>query len=291
MGKDRSTNYFTDSILISFVLAGCSGKQETTLAGKDNPASATRPASASRFIVAGSGTNLPITEKLADAYRKKTGSNIEIPKSIGSDGAVRAVQDGSISLGLLSRPLTEAEQATGLKTIQYARVGIVFAVHPSVSETNITDDDILRIHRAEKTTWPDNGKIRVLIRNIHDSSNQILFAMIPGFRQVIEESLAAKRWPIMYHDVEMSDALRTKVGSFGHTDTTSVKIFGGIKPLSLNGIVSSPENIQTGRYPWVKELSFLYKGKLAGQAEKFVEFVHSPEGCSIIEAYGGVAIK
>ena len=278
-------------ILISFVLTGCFGMQETAPAGKDNPNPATRPASASRFIVAGSGTNLPITEKLADAYRKKTGSNIEVPKSIGSDGAIRAVQDGSISLGLLSRPLTEAEQATGLNTIQYARVGIVFAVHPSVSETNITDDDILRIHRAEKTTWPDNGKIRVLIRNIHDSSNQILFAMIPGFRQVIEESLAAKRWPIMYHDVEMSDALRTKVGSFGHTDTTSVKIFGGIKPLSLNGIVSSPENIQTGRYPWVKELSFLYKGKLAGQAEKFVEFVHSPEGCSIIEAYGGVAIK
>ena len=278
-------------VVITLATFGCAAKQDRAPAKQEKTDAAVAAKFANRFIVAGSGTNLPVTEQLAAAYRKQTGSKIEVPKSIGSDGAIKAVRDGTISLGLVSRPLTESEQASGLKTIRYARVGIVFAVHPSVREDNVTFEDILQMHRAQKTAWADDSRIKVLIRNVHDSSNQILFSMIPGFQQVIEESLAEKRWPIMYHDVEMSDALRTKAGSFGHTDTTSIVVFGGIKALSLNGIAPTPENLRSGRYPWVKELSFLYKGELSDPAKKFVEYVLSSEGRTIIEANGGVGIR
>lgn len=278
-------------VVLALVTCGCTNNQESVAVNQGKPDASPAAKFANRFIVAGSGTNLPITEQLAVAYRKKTGSKIEVPKSIGSDGAVKAVQDGTISLGLVSRPLTNAEQAAGLKTIQYARVGIVFAVHPSVREDNVTFEEILQMHRAQKSVWADGTRIKVLIRNVHDSSNQILFSMIPGFRRVIEESLAENRWPIMYHDVEMSDSLRAKAGTFGHTDTTSIKIFGGIKALSLNGIEPTPENVRSGRYPWVKELSFLYKGELSDQAKRFVEYVLSSEGRTIVEANGGVGTR
>ena len=278
-------------VVLALATSGCADKQVQVPAKHEKTDAAVAAKFTNRFIVAGSGTNIPITEKLAAAYRTKTGNKIEVPKSIGSDGAVKAVQDGTISLGLVSRPLTETEQAAGLKTIRYARVGIVFAVHPSVREDNVTFEDILRMHRAQKTVWADGTRIKVLIRNVHDSSNQILFSMIPGFQRVIEESLAENRWPIMYHDVEMSDMLRAKAGSFGHTDTTSIKIFGGIKALSTNGIEPTPENLRSGRYPWIKELSFLYKGELPDQAKRFVEYVLSPEGSMIIEANGGVGTR
>ena len=277
--------------VLALATSGCTEKQEFAPAKQDKTKSSATAKFANRFIVAGSGTNLPIIEQLAAAYRTKTGSKIEVPKSIGSDGAVKAVQDGTISLGLVSRPLTDAERAAGLKTIRYARVGIVFAVHPSVREDNVTFEEILQMHRAQKTAWADGTRIKVLIRNVHDSSNQILFSMIPGFKRVTEDSLAENRWPIMYHDVEMSDTLRTKAGSFGHTDTTSIKVFGGIKALSLNGIEPTPENVRSGRYPWVKELSFLYKGELSDQAKRFVEYVLSSEGRTIVEANGGVGTR
>ena len=241
-------------------------------------------------MLAGSGTNLPITEKLAAAYKQKTGVPVEVAKSIGSDGAVKAVGDGSLALGLLSRPLTEAERNAGLRSLPYAKVGIVFAVHPAVPENNVTYDDILAIHRGEKTVWADNSRILVLIRGMHDSSNQILFTQIPGFDKIIQESIGQKRWQVMYHDIDMATMLRTKPGSFGHTDTTEIKVRGGIKALAVNQVEPTADNMRNGSYPLVKELAFVYKGELSPQAKAFVEYVRSAAGETIIRDNGGAPI-
>lgn len=243
--------------------------------------------SSGRFVVAGSGTNLPITEKIAAAYNKKNNSSIEVPKSIGSDGAIKAVQTGTLDLGLISRDLTAAEKSAGLKEIPYARVGIVFATHPSTPDTDVSKEDIVKIHQGIKTTWSNGNKIVVLIRGKHDSSNLILFHLIPGFEQAIDESLQEKRWQVMYHDVDMSTALRNKPGVLGHTDTTDIKINPGIKALTLNGVAATPENIQNGSYPFSKQLSFVYKDSLSERAKAFVAFATSEEGRSIIAGNGG----
>src|ERR1700704_6586574 len=63
------------------------------------------------LIFAGSGTNLPITRLLVEAFRQHHPENsIEVPASLGSTGGIRAVADGVIALGLISRPLKSQEQ-------------------------------------------------------------------------------------------------------------------------------------------------------------------------------------
>ena len=277
--------------LLCFAITGCGSDKAPDKTLSDKLPAQTKAADTNRFIVAGSGTNLPITEKLAEAYKKKSGISVEISKSIGSDGAVKAVRDGTLQLGLLSRPLTEAEQAAGLKALPYALVGVVWAVHPAVPENNVTDEDILLIHQGEKTVWADGKPILVLIRGMHDSSNQVLFSVIPDFAKEIESSIAQKRWLVMYHDIDMANALRTKAGSFGHTNTTEIKVRGGIKALSFNGVEPTMENMVSGKYPWVKKLSFVYQGELSQTAQDFIAYVTSPDGGNIIRDNGGAAIK
>ena len=275
---------------ILIMAAGCSNQASQPTPGPvKNPPPAV--IASNRFIIAGSGTNLPITNKLAAAYNKKNNSSIEIPKSIGSDGAIKAVQTGTLDLGLISRDLTAAEKATGLKEIPYARVGIVFATHPSTPDTDVSKEDIVKIHQGVKTTWSNGNKIVVLIRGRHDSSNLILFPLIPGLAEAIDESLHEKRWQVMYHDVDMSDALRNKAGAFGHTDTTDIKLKPGIKALSVNGVAATPENIQSGTYPYSKELSFVYKEPLSERAKAFVIFATSDEGLGIITGNGGTPYR
>ena len=278
------------ALLLGMLVVGCGSTQPPQPAGNEKGAVKVESTISHRFILAGSGTNLPITEKLAEAYKKKTGAPVEVAKSIGSDGAVKAVSDGTLALGLLSRPLTETEKSAGLRTVPYAKVGIVFAVHPAVPENNINFEDILAIHRGEKTLWADNKRILVLIRGMHDSSNQILFAHIPGFDKIIQESIEQKRWLVMYHDIDMATALRTKEGSFGHTDTTEIKVRGGIKALAVNNVAPTPENMKSGKYPLVKELSFVYKGELPPQYKAFIEFVRSADGEAVIRDNGGAAM-
>ena len=216
---------------------------------------------------------------------------MEVPKSIGSDGAIKAVTDGTIQLGLVSRPLKDEEKAKGLRLIPYAAIGIAFAVHPQVPETDLSFADILAIHRGEKTAWSDGKRILVLIRGMHDSSNLIWFSAIPGFEKVIQDALAAKRWQVMYHDIDMANSLRTKEGSFGHTDMTEIVINGGIKALSINGIAPTADNIKNGKYPWVKDLYFVYKGDLSEASREFVDFVRSPAGLAVIRQNGGAEPK
>ena len=278
------------ALLLGLAAVGCGSAKAPPPAASEKAAVKAESPASQRFLLAGSGTNLPITEKLAAAYKQKTGVPVEVAKSIGSDGAVKAVGDGSLALGLLSRPLTETEKSAGLRTLPYAKVGIVFAVHPSVPESNVTFEDILAIHRGEKTLWADGKRILVLIRGMHDSSNQILFTHIPGFAEVIQDSIEKKRWLVMYHDIDMANALRTKEGSFGHTDTTELKVRGGIKALAVNNVAPTAENMKSGRYPLVKELSFVYKGELPPQYKSFVDFVRSADGEAIIRDNGGAAM-
>ena len=277
------------ALLLGMAVVGCGSAKPPQPAVNEKSTVKMENQISPRFLLAGSGTNLPITEKLAEAFKKKTGTPIEVAKSIGSDGAVKAVSDGTLALGLLSRPLTEIEKNAGLRTVPYAKVGIVFAVHPAVPENNVTFEDILAIHRGEKTLWADNKRILVLIRGMHDSSNQILFGHIPGFAKVIQDSIAQKRWLVMYHDIDMATGLRTKEGSFGHTDTTEIKVRGGIKALSVNGIEPTADNMRNGKYPLVKELAFVYKGDLSPQSKAFIDFVRSAEGETIIRENGGAA--
>lgn len=283
-------NALLAAILSFLLVAGCSGPGSAPAPAK--PAADAKPAPSGRFIVAGSGTNLPITGKLADAYNKKTGAAaVEIPKSIGTDGAVKAVQAGTLELGLVSRPLTAAEKASGLIEIPYARVAIIFAAHPGVSDNDVTPDDIVRIHRGEKTAWRDGRPIVVLIRGMHDSSNLTLFQLIPGYADAIKESIDQKRWQVMYHDIDMAEGLRAKQGAFGHTDSTEIKINAGIKPLSVGGVAPTDDNIRSGRYPYVKPLSFIYKGALTERAKALLAFVASREGHAIITDNGGTPLQ
>ncbi len=55
-------------------LVGCSGSQTKPIQSHN----AVKPFDPNRFIVAGSGTNLPVTVKLAEAYTKKYGRSVEI---------------------------------------------------------------------------------------------------------------------------------------------------------------------------------------------------------------------
>jgi phosphate transport system substrate-binding protein len=283
-------NALLAAALSLILLAGCSGAVKTPAPAK--PGVDAKPAASGRFIVAGSGTNLPITGKLADAYNKKMGAAaVEVPKSIGTDGAVKAVQAGTLELGLVSRPLTAAEKASGLVEIPYARVAIVFAAHPGVPDNDVTTDDIVNIHRGAKTTWRDGRPIVVLIRGMHDSSNLTLYGLIPGYADAIKDSVENKRWQIMYHDIDMAKALRTKQGAFGHTDSTEIKINAGIKPLTIGGVAPTDDNIRSGRYPYVKPLSFIYKGALTERAKAFIAFVASREGQAIITDNGGTPLQ
>lgn len=244
------------------------------------------------LIIAGSGSNLPITGRLAEYYSQKYGEKLELPNSIGSSGAIKAVMEGAIDLGLISRPVKDEEKSEGLKQIPYARIGVVIGVNPDVPDNNISYQDLTEIYQGKKTQWRNGRMIIVLMREPGDSTNLLLEEKVPGFREALRDSFKERRWQIFYTDVEVAQAIERTHSSIGFTDTGMLAVFKpDIKPLNVNGVAPTMENVKNGRYGLSKDLYFVYKEPLSTRAKKFLDFVFSEEGRRIIEMNGGIPVR
>lgn len=246
-------------------------------------------APAAPLVLAGSGTNLPIIRVLAKEFRKRHPEiAIEVPASIGSTGGIRAAADGAIDLGLISRPLKEKEKGLGLEVRNYARTPLIIGVHPSVPDDNITFAEILDIYRGKKRTWKDGREIIVLTREPGDSSIEVLVKGIAGFREVYDESLRGKRWTVLLTDLEMDETLAKTPSAIGLSDLGAITVERHrIKPLKVNGVAATLDNLRKGAYPLCKTLSFVYrKAALKAGAREFLAFIGSGEGRKILADNG-----
>lgn len=241
------------------------------------------------LVVAGSGTALPSVRPLAEAFRRlHPNITIDIPPSLGSAGGIRAAANGAVAVGLASRPLKDSEKAWGLTVLPYARTIVVIAAHPTVADGGITLEELVQIYRGTKTRWSDGREIIVLTREPGNSSLGVLEEEVPGFKEAYFASQRARRWAIMYTYEEMIRVLGRTPYAIGLADMGAITTQRlTIKPLKVNGVLPTPENVLSGRYPLVKTMAFVFlKDKLSAEAKAFVDFVRSREGERILRANG-----
>ena len=248
-------------------------------------------AAAEPIVLAGSGSNIPAVRLLTKAFNQRhPGIHLEGPTNIGSDGAIRAVTDGAVSIGLISRPLLGSEKDLGLAVTQYARTAVVIGVNPSVKDNGITFNELNRIYRGEKTTWKNGNKIIVLNREPGESSIYVLEENVPGFREVYADSIKNNRWSIILKDEGMNQKIQALPDSIGFSDMGAIvsqKL--NIKILKLNGIYPSSKTVQSGAYPLYKTLSFVYRpDKLTPDMKAYMSYVCSAEGKDILVINGYV---
>ncbi len=157
----------------AFVLLGATrGPRPPFLDGPLPAATLATPVAASTALtLAGSGSNLPLTRALVEAFRKHhPDTKIFVHASIGSGGGVRAVRDGAVDIGLVSRGLTEEEGRLGLVVTPHVRVAVVVATHPSVADRCVASAELAAILSGARSSWSDGSRRVVLLRERGDSS-------------------------------------------------------------------------------------------------------------------------
>jgi len=221
-----------------------------------------------------------------------TGKQLILPGSIGTSGAIKAVLDGAIELGLASRPLNAGEISQGLKELPYARIGIVIAVNQNVPEDNISHQDLVDIFSGVKSTWQNGAMIVVESREEGDSSNRVLAQEIPGFGEALTNAFKNKRWQINYSDTDEVQAIIDTSYAIGLSDTGALAVTKPmLKPLKIDGIAPTIANVENGRYRYYKVLTFIYKEPLEKESRQFIEFVFSDPGQKIIRENGGIPLS
>jgi phosphate transport system substrate-binding protein len=255
------------------------------------PAALSAPDLQAPLVVMGTGAMTPLARRLAEASLADGGANVVVEDSVGSGGGIRAVADGAIDIGLLSRPLGPREQGLGLVVVPIAKSAVVIAANPRVQAASVGSDELVALVRGDRITFSDGRPAVMLLRDRDESANLALELQIPALKAAREAAYAGSRLRVLYYDEAMIEALSTSSGALGVIDLAiATTTRTSLKVLALDGVLPSREDIASGRWRATRELSFVYRADRAARVAAFVAYVRSPKGRAVIEGMHAVPL-
>jgi phosphate transport system substrate-binding protein len=258
--------------------AGCGGAL--------GPTPATPDPLAGQYIVNGGGGALDNVKALADAFQKAHPTiTWQGLADIGSDAGVNLAVSGETDLGYISRDLREAEKGK-VEALPIGASGTAVAVSASNPVKALTKDQVAKIFTGQISDWNDvggtPGKIRVLIREPGSSTRSAFEAY---FFDGKKPTYAPGAIEVTRID-ETVNAINSFKESIGMV-TMNASTFGNaqIAFATIDGVLATRENLNSGKYQVRRPLYFVYNSdatKLKPAIKAFLDFVKGTEGQKIL---------
>ncbi len=240
--------------------------------------------------VSGTGSGLGTLQRLARPFAAANpGHRLQILTSLGSSGAISAVANGALDVGISGRALEAAEQALGLAELVYARTPFVFAVGPNTEVRSVTTREIVRIYRGELLTWPNGERVRVVMRPRGDVDTALVRAISPEVSAAVDVAYGREGLLVAVTNQECDDILSRTPGAIGPTSLTQIVTEEkGLVALAWNGVAPTTRNLASGAYPLSKTLRAVTRTPASPAVRRFLAFLRSREAARILEQAGNV---
>jgi len=241
------------------------------------------------LTISGSTTVQPIVTRASEVYIGEHPDKKIGVQGGGSGTGIRMVGEGSVAIGASSRELSSDEKKAHpeLVVTPIAIDCIAIVVHPSNNLSSLSIQQIRDVFSGKITNYKELGgpdRAIVLVEREDGSGTRSSFE---GFvMNGSDVSAAALQKPA-------SGAIRFTVSSnenaigyvgIGYLD-------GTIKPLQVNGVAPTEENVKSKTYPLSRDLYLLTKGQPTGDAKLFIDFILSDEGQQIVKDEGFVSLR
>lgn len=254
----RCRSFFVLWLLLLTLLAACGAESN-----------------ASGITITGSTSVAPFAEHLAETYqREHVGATVNV-QSLGSTAGIQAALQGVAEIGMSSRDLKPAE-AEKLDQLVIARDALAVIVHPSNVLDNLTQAQVQEIFSGRVRSWAElGGPPRPIVLVIREAGSGTFGAFEELVMQGVPLTPAALRQGSngAIRQVVSGDPYAIGYISLGIVDAT-------VKPVAINGIEPSVENVEAGKYTFVRPFLFVWrKGEPPGPlASSYINFVMSEEG-------------
>lgn len=247
-----------------------------------------------RVVIKGSTTNLPITQKAAEAFRK-VDKNISITiEGSGSGNGIKAILDGTCDIANSSRDMKENELQSavekGLKIKEYtiALDMIVPVVHPSNPVKNITLNQLKGVYDGSISNWKQLGgkdeAIVIISRDTSSGTYEVWSELVMKKSDVRKDALLQASNGAIVSAVAGNPKAIGYVGYGYLTDT--------IKPLSVDGVEGNIPNGKSGKFAISRGLyKYVNENKYSAEAKKFMDFVMGPEGQKLVKEAGFIPVN
>jgi len=253
-------------------------------------------ANAAPLRVNGSTTVNAVAAEAAETLRAEKRMEITVDVQGGSSGGISGVGDGSIDVGMSSKPVLDDDRRKYPKvqfvTTEIGRDAVALVVSADVYNGGVhalTKAQIRDIYEGRITNWKQVGGPDRRIAFFNKEPGR-------GTWEVFAHWLYGdpkKAPPVSHPEVGGNEETRNKVASTrGAISQLSASwATGAVRPLSIkldDGTITSPvaAEIVSGRYPMARPLFFVTNGAPAGQAKTFIDFVLSPRGQELVKKHG-----
>jgi phosphate transport system substrate-binding protein len=234
--------------------------------------------------ISGTGGAIGGVVLVARAFREANpGVKVVVPRSMGSTGGIRAAIAGKLDIGVSARPLTPEERSMGGRETPYARTPFVFAVNRGVVRSDITLAEAVDIYAGKTAWWEDGTPLRLVLRPSADTDSILLGKMAPGMPAALAKAHGREGMIVARTDKDCADRLENTAGAFGTTTLALVlSEKRSVKVLSLSGVMPSGEAVVNGTYPYAKTFHLVTGLRPSPAATRFIAFLRSPAGMSIL---------
>lgn len=254
-------------------------------------------AGAEEIVLKGSTTVLPIAAHAAEEFTKLF-PEIEVSVFGGGSGVgIAALIDGTTDIALASRAMKPNEWEKALERGIYpyhfwvAQDGIAIVVHPSNPLERLLIEDIKAIYTGQINNWKELGgpdlEIVVVSRDTASGTYETFKKMVLGGERMRPDVI------FVPSNAAMAATVAATPGAVGYIGmgyiTESIKVLA-VAHEGEEFMVPEVESVRMGIYPLSRPLFMITNGFPTGAIQKFISFILSDQGQSIVEAEGFVSI-
>jgi phosphate transport system substrate-binding protein len=239
----------------------------------------------------GTGSALETMRRLGAAFSKiEPDTRIEVIEGLGSSGGIAAVAASAIDFAISGRPLGATDNQT-LKGSIIARTPFCLASsHPTPG--NVRSVDIAGLIGSANSVWTDGTPVRLILRPRSESDTQLLAGYFPEAAAALEKARQRSEIPVAATDQDNAKLAENLAGSLiaislaqMQTETPRLML------LSIDGAQPTLENLESGKYPYSKNLHLIVPTKAKPALDRFIAFVRSPEGRDVLRANGSLLVQ
>jgi phosphate transport system substrate-binding protein len=257
-------------------------KRHLMLAGAALLALFTSAANAEPLRVGGTGSATELMRALGKAFAASDEIQFEVVPSLGSTGALRAIEAGMLDIAVAGRHLNPAESSKGL--VERAALRSAWGLATSHHRPNDLKSTAIATQFGEPDArWGDGTAIKVILRPKGDSETLALVAGFPGMDAVLERLRARRDIPMAATDQDNADAAERTPGSLVSITSTQILMERrNLRMVSIDGVAPTFENFVSGRYPLGKTLYVVTRAEPSPLTLRFIQFVRSEQGQRIL---------
>ncbi len=225
------------------------------------------------ITVTGSTTLLTMTEAAAQLYEKEHPGVRVLVQGGGSSAGVEAVSSGTADIGSASRDLKGEEEKLGLVDHAVAIDAIAIIVNPRNPVDGLGKSEAASIFRGRIANWKQVGGLDeeiVLVNRDEASGTREAFS-----KSVLDEKPFDKYAVILPGTGQVRSVVSDASAAIGYISVGFLT--DEVKPLALDGVRPTQENVKARRYGVQRTLHYFTKGAAKGLAKDFIDFVLSPK--------------